>query len=72
MKQIEIEVDCNSDTITIFEDNKSICMTGVQHPDKFIKLFSEIFNRLINEDRSINYISITKVNEDNKSTEEEW
>ena len=72
-KQIEIEVDCNSDIITIFEDNRAVfTVANIRHPITFIKFFSELFNRLINEDRDINHISITKVDEDHKSTEEEW
>lgn len=77
---IEIEIDCNGDLLSIRDENgKLICATGVKYPEKYIDLFRMIFDRIddnINPNgvdliRSLN-VKITKIDEDKKTTVEEW
>lgn len=72
---IEVEVDCNSDVITIKNKNGKVVFdwAEVKQPNKTIDLlervFNEIYENMIAGDIGV---SLTKIDEDNRTTVGEW
>ena len=72
---IEIEIDCNSDVIRLKDEGGKLIIEefNIKYPDKFIDLFSEVFNRITSiQDSGFIGVLITKIDEDNKTTVGEW
>ena len=65
---ITIEIDCNSDIITLIDDNGiKIAEYKIMYPDKLINMFSELLNRI--DPRGV---EIVKIDEDKRTQLEEW
>lgn len=71
--QIEIVVDCNSDNVTIIDNSERQSIAfDVKHPNDYIKFIQALFGILYCDDEPPVYISLIKIDEDSKSTVEEW
>lgn len=69
---IEIEVDCNSDNLTIKSPSyRKPFEFDVKYPTQILKVLEEVIN-LISEDRETLDIILTKVDEDTRTTIGEW
>ena len=65
---ITIEIDCNSDIITLIDDNNiKIAEYKVMYPNELVNMFSELLNRI--DPRGV---KIVKVDEDKRTRLEEW
>lgn len=69
---IEIEVDCNCDTLTIKSPSyKEPFEFDVKYPTQVLKVLEETIN-LISEDREALGVTLHKIDEDNRTTIGEW
>lgn len=63
-----IEIDCNSDTINLRDnDEKLLATTSVKYPNKFLHLFELILNGV-----DAKNVTLTKIDEDRRTTVGEW
>jgi len=68
---IKIEVDCNSDEINVIDEKgHTICSTKVTHPNKYITLFQQIFDKL-NSNTTLG-VQLVQIDENRTKNFGEW
>jgi formylmethanofuran dehydrogenase subunit C len=68
---VTITVDCNSDTVEVFENTKSIrIQMKCNHPNQTLELLEEIFNLVDNGE--VLDVQLEKIDEDVRTSIGEW
>lgn len=65
---IKIELDCNSDMVSVYQNDELIYMVEAKYPMQWGTMFTEIFNRIPGEIG----VQLTKIDENVRTTLEEW